>query len=290
MPPFLVVMCSTWLALKLSGWVPQHTNQFQTQPASLTESLLASVFFLHQIVYGTLPRLFPPGWSLEVEVHFYILSPILCIGFTRLVRWRGLGAASAWTLSAGGVVALVFLASGIERFQHTLPVFIPLFLLGIVANAVWQDGWRPSLLLMSGLGLPAFIVFAALQPWIAGIGVEVAIRMLLIAIMFSALASGRGVFFRLCSHPVLAQIGIVSYSAYLVHMQVVHAVFILSERYFKPIEKINIFSVVIFSMFMVVIVTIMFYLIIEKPLRGHVTILRKAMPSIIRNAFHRGVI
>ena len=40
MPPFLVVMCSTWLALKLSGWVPQHTNQFQTQPASLTESLL----------------------------------------------------------------------------------------------------------------------------------------------------------------------------------------------------------------------------------------------------------
>ncbi|MCJ2026691.1 acyltransferase family protein [Methylobacterium sp. J-067] len=286
-PPYLILLFVTRLALISTGWVPQRVTQFQTQPTSLTESLLASSLFLHQVVYGTLPRLFPPGWTLEVEMHFYILSPLLCLGFAHLANRKGLGAASAWTLSAGGVIALVSLASGSDRLQHTLLVFIPLFLLGIVANAVWQNGWRPTSALMRALGFPAFLAFAGLQPWVSGIGMEIVARMVLIAIMFSALASGRGFFYWLCTRPGLAQVGIASYSVYLVHVQVVQAVFLVTERYCGSLGGIGMAIVVAVSVVMISVIATVFYCIIEKPLLGYAAAFRKGVPLHVKNAVRR---
>lgn len=46
----------------------------------LTEALphfLASAFYLHNLVFGTMSPVSPPTWSLEVEVQFYLLAPLL---------------------------------------------------------------------------------------------------------------------------------------------------------------------------------------------------------------------
>ena len=46
------------------------------------KSLFASIFYVHNIVYPeTLPKLMTVAWSLEVEVQFYILAPLLGLIF-----------------------------------------------------------------------------------------------------------------------------------------------------------------------------------------------------------------
>lgn len=43
----------------------------------LLPSLLASAFFLHNIVYGIWSKVLPVAWSLEIEVQFYVVAPLL---------------------------------------------------------------------------------------------------------------------------------------------------------------------------------------------------------------------
>jgi peptidoglycan/LPS O-acetylase OafA/YrhL len=51
--------------------------------------LLASILYVHTIVYREFSTLNPPAWSLEIEVQFYILAPLLAgIFLVRSRLWR----------------------------------------------------------------------------------------------------------------------------------------------------------------------------------------------------------
>lgn len=74
-PPYLINLAVTAVALALIGresidWIATHT--------------LASAVYLHNVIYTseTLPN--PVTWSLEIEVQFYVLAPLLSLVF--LVR------------------------------------------------------------------------------------------------------------------------------------------------------------------------------------------------------------
>lgn len=60
-------------------------------------SLIASFFYVHNFAYGkdTLPLLLEPAWSLEVEVQFYFLAPLLALLYTlknqTFRRWLWIG-------------------------------------------------------------------------------------------------------------------------------------------------------------------------------------------------------
>jgi len=60
--------------------------------ATWTESMphfLASLFYVHSLVYDSWSTINPVAWSLEVEVQFYLLAPFLASCFRiRNVRWR----------------------------------------------------------------------------------------------------------------------------------------------------------------------------------------------------------
>ncbi len=43
----------------------------------LLPSLLASLFFVHNILFGAWSRILPVAWSLEIEVQFYAIAPFL---------------------------------------------------------------------------------------------------------------------------------------------------------------------------------------------------------------------
>jgi peptidoglycan/LPS O-acetylase OafA/YrhL len=47
----------------------------------LAQHFIASLFYVHNIVYGTMSPVSPPTWSLEVEVQFYLLAPLLASAF-----------------------------------------------------------------------------------------------------------------------------------------------------------------------------------------------------------------
>jgi peptidoglycan/LPS O-acetylase OafA/YrhL len=49
----------------------------------------ASLFYLHNLIFGSMSPVSPPTWSLEVEVQFYLLAPFLAAVFKiRSAAWR----------------------------------------------------------------------------------------------------------------------------------------------------------------------------------------------------------
>lgn len=223
-PPYALILIVTWAGLTALDYRPPRTNLYDVRPHSLHESLLASVSYLHGAIYGTYPRLFPPGWTIEVEIQFYVLAPFLCLATRSLSARFGLGIASTLILGVSGGVALASLRSGLPQLQPTILVYMPVFLLGVVAYHVRRSGWRPTSRFTGPLGWIALIGFATLQPWISGLGVEIAARMALIALLFSAVTVRGSALHRLCTHPIMVRIGAASYSIYLVNLQIMHVV------------------------------------------------------------------
>ena len=64
---------------------------FVFQPASERGTLLphffASLFYAHGLVYGSWSEINAVTWSLEIEVQFYILAPLLCRVFSIRPTW-----------------------------------------------------------------------------------------------------------------------------------------------------------------------------------------------------------
>ena len=72
-PPYFLVMI--FLFLLNSG---THLHMAR----ELAPHLLASLFYIHNIIYpGSLPVINPVAWSLEIEIQFYIMVPLLAYIF-----------------------------------------------------------------------------------------------------------------------------------------------------------------------------------------------------------------
>jgi len=44
----------------------------------------ASLVYMHSLVFGDMSTVNPPAWSLEVEIQFYIMAPLLALTFFKL--------------------------------------------------------------------------------------------------------------------------------------------------------------------------------------------------------------
>lgn len=100
-------------------------------------------------------RLLPPAWSLDVEMQFYFLAPLLMAGMLTL-KTRGL-ALLALGATAWGILRLLGPAS-LET--PLLDVFLWLFVIGAVCD---QAGWKPRRrTVAASIGLMASVLLAML--------------------------------------------------------------------------------------------------------------------------------
>ncbi len=239
-PPYIVLLVATWALISLTHWTPEGTHRFDAAPRSLNVSLLASVFYLHDLLWGTFPRLFPPGWSLEVEVQFYVLAPLL------FALWA--------TLRAGRervVLTLLFLATGVNlsllglktlgplHVEYSLLHYFNYFWLGIAmayarealtlrlaqapARAVTALGW---------VGLAGFIAVSAPGER-AAVGLEaarLAATYMCLAAIFASTFDPRSGFRAFCASPWISLIGGACYSIYLVHLQIIQMIFVVAAK------------------------------------------------------------
>ncbi|MCW2284471.1 peptidoglycan/LPS O-acetylase OafA/YrhL [Rhodoblastus acidophilus] len=232
-PPYLILLFVTFAAITLTGYHPQGTNHFAAPPDSLTASLFGSIFYLHGLIWGSFPRLFPPGWSLEVEVQFYLLAPLLFFLYFGLTRaWaRGLCGAA---LLAAGVIASTFpprTLGGLDVYYSILR-FFQFFWLGILLahgrEAIAAAMGRLPRPLVGAAGFFALFVFLAipnppehpvtLSALASGLSLR-ALTLAATATMFACVLAPASAFRSFCAYPWISLIGGACYSIYLTHLQ-----------------------------------------------------------------------
>ena len=116
-PPYIISMVFFFVLL-----VVTHKYTFDV----LFPHLIASLLYVHNIVYGKGSDINTVAWSLEVEVQFYILAPLLFIVFKRKQLTRRL-------IILFLIILFASLNSFFNIYYRSLPGQFQFFLIGVLA-------------------------------------------------------------------------------------------------------------------------------------------------------------
>lgn len=216
------------------------------EAGTLLPHLGASLVYLHNLIYGAESPINNVAWSLEIEIQFYILVPLLARIFavrSTLVRrsivigLAALSATHAWLFIGPGSVLYLT----IVRFLH-------FFLLGFLLSDVFIVNWKESPArnrrwdLVSLLGWPALFLLwnspelsAHLLPWGKEPGIAALMFPLLAFLLYQAVF--RGVITnRIMTNPWITTIGGMCYTIYLFHNHLI-GILVSGTRSLAPFES-----------------------------------------------------
>lgn len=183
----------------------------------LMPHLLASLFYLHGAVYGTSSTINVVAWSLEVEVQFYLLAPILAALFFGIRSWKWRRGALAATMLAFAAVQWLlpeetgFIANSLVRFlPHFLAGFLLADLYALRESATCEWKWD----VIGALVLIAMYTSAQARP------LSVFLFPFLVAGFYWAVLRGRALN-RCFTWTPLTLLGGMCYSTYLWHAQII---------------------------------------------------------------------
>ena len=219
--------------------------------------LLASMAYLHNLIYNSDSTINVVAWSLEVEVQFYVLVPLLAgifaIGDARVRR---------------SVIVILMLASAVlggqlvhTRLQASVLYYLPLFLAGFllcdlyVTRRDWKASWAWDAAALCGWPLVWYLSPAwshILLPFI-------------IVVLYLAAFRGR-LCSKLFSNPMITDIGGMCYSLYLFHFLIISSVCRIS----KPVHFGHNFWAYYLLQAVIVLPVVLilcgaFFLLIERP-------------------------
>ena len=131
-PPYIINLVLIALLLVV---VKEH------QPESLIAPFVSSMFYVHNILYGTMSTINGVAWSLEIEVQFYILAPLLAYTIYR------------WNRSPRRVLLLTLIATAVfmkyqfadhlgPRFRLSLLNYLDTFLIGMLLADIFVTDWK----------------------------------------------------------------------------------------------------------------------------------------------------
>lgn len=135
-PPYLLSLIVIFLI---------HWEQ-RGEGLQLIPNLIASLFYSHNLVYGRESAINGVAWSLEIEIQFYLLTPLL----VRMFRLRNVAARRsllvALIIGFSLLSQWVIYPSGSARLSLTLLNFAHYFLTGFLLVDLYLTGWlrRPD--------------------------------------------------------------------------------------------------------------------------------------------------
>ena len=280
-PPYLVILLCCFLILYAFDVTPKDAATVATSTVGLVPSFAASLLYLHGILFASAPRLNPPMWSLEIEIQFYLVAPLLWTALSRLGDRRNriialIVALAAFTVIPG--VVETYLAFD-ERFRWGLFTHGFLFIAGALAaeldlGRVSDDAASNGFLYDALLGVGLILLLAigeylTVVDGVAPAGWPNIITNLLV--LFSLFAiflgahrgrAGRFVF----GLPWLALIGTMCYSIYLTHIIIMQGV---SDKLLSHLHLSSPF--VIWPLWFAILLPIaiivggIFYICVERP-------------------------
>jgi peptidoglycan/LPS O-acetylase OafA/YrhL len=249
-PPYILTMVILFLVLVLTKTYPF---------AHLFPSLLASLTYTHNVIFGA-PLIAIVTWSLEVEIQFYIIAPLIGKIYALGQYNRRLILA---VLIIGFPVMQYFLPANIV----TLYSFIQYFLLGfLLADLYVVKGLLPfktSNILSVCAGIVLFLMIVLVNNHYQLFG---ELFFILVVFLFYYLVLFNDFWKRIFSIPVLSTIGGMCYSIYLWHFAIISGF----GRFFIRLKFTGYYAIdlVVFSLLMIVpilLISGLFFLYIEKP-------------------------
>ena len=185
--------------------------------SDMAPHLLAHSFYLQNLVFGAFVRsVNPVAWSLEVEIQFYTLVPLLAMLFliSDALTRRTVILLTMFTTS---VLNIPLYKS--THLHYSILYYCPFFLAGFLLCDLYltRGEWQQSFLWdVLGFCLWPFV-------WVMSRNVGHVVLPLLIVVLYLAAFRGR-ILSAILSHRVITGIGGMCYSLYLFHSMVVAAV------------------------------------------------------------------
>jgi peptidoglycan/LPS O-acetylase OafA/YrhL len=193
--------------------------------------LAASILYVHNIVFGVASRIEAVSWSLEIEVQFYCLAPVLAMIYQIPKPW----------LRRALLILIIASATPLQRaflpgwqgvpivggaFNLSILAYIQFFLVGLLVADLYVDGWEqiPDTWWWDAVSIPLWLLLFWLQLntfWFLG-------PVILPIIFVGAL---KGTFIRaILRNPVINTIGGMCYSIYLTHRTTILVIQLLLAR------------------------------------------------------------
>jgi len=242
-PPFLV---SILLCLAILVVVKREAL------GTLLPHFLATLFYVHSAIYAALSTINPVAWSLEIEIQFYVLVPVLVYVFAirdKRLR-RTVLVVATLALSAFGLWL-----NGHYRSDHSIVGTLQFFVAGfLLADLYLLDPPKMRTYLWDIAAVAGwYLVLATDKQWW-----NLMMPLGLVAVYWSAFA-GRitNVLFR---SKLTSTIGGMCYSIYLIHQQIIGVV---AMRVHRP-------SLVwLVSLGLISVCCTGFFLLVERPCMDH---------------------
>lgn len=215
-PPYLISLTLIYLAQVAGRQVHWTTD---TSPVStLTAHYLASAAYLHNQVFGYYSTVNGVAWSLEVEIQFYLVMPLLAVVFScrPAALRRGLLLATIVT-----ILALQAWMPEHGRISISLLGYLQYFLFGfLLADLYVLDPAFSAPATHHGWDVVAVVAWCAFfLAWTGGDPGLILVPFTIFAVFVTTFRSpiARWIF----SHPLITTIGGMCYSIYLMHFWVI---------------------------------------------------------------------
>ncbi|MFI5170986.1 MAG: acyltransferase family protein [Chitinophagales bacterium] len=255
-PPYFIVM----IVLFFANVYVAHALEFHEG----SKSLLASLFYSHNFIYGrhVLPYLTAVAWSLEIEIQFYLLMPLLSLIF--LIREN--------KLRRGLMVVLIILFTFLSDFAPlsfiSLYDFIQYFLVGFLLADLYYH--RSEIKKFKWAPVAGYFAFAGIWMFdpqnIHGIWLSIwhLLQLFFVFFFYYAVLFQNG--FKWVKKDIIVVIGGMCYSIYLLHYTIISFAGKLLPAY--SLTGNVFFDNIIYSIIILIIVLIisaLFYIFIERP-------------------------
>ncbi len=186
--------------------------------ADLFPHLLASMGYLHNLIYGSISKINFVAWSLEIELQFYLLAPLLAGVFAirSKVRRRALLVALI-----AGFAALACEIGRFPRLNLSILGAAHYFLAGFLLVDLYLADWRQRPAKSPRWDLVSVLAWSAvcLLPYL-----EKGESFLVVPIFFAYVAAFKGVLgSRFFCQPAIYVVGGMCYTLYLYHYSVISA-------------------------------------------------------------------
>ena len=256
-PPYMVWMVVFFFVLLATGGPTL---------GELFPHLAASLFYVHNLVYHDYSVINPVAWSLEVEIQFYLLAPVLAALF---FRWQ-----NPWlrrSLLVGGIVG-VLVAQQVFGwvalpYKLTLLWQLQYFLVGFLVADLYLTEWRGVRQERGGIGrdLGALLALVIMGlSWSA----DLSGRLVFATALLVFLTAGfRGRYFTaFLRRPWVAAIGGMCYTIYLIHLPLLEGL----SRWSTQLSITNSFTINLLVQMLllfplVLLVAAVGFLALEKP-------------------------